>query len=52
MNRFKGFDKVAYIRFASVYRAFEDVETFRKELEDLAKHPKHSHSKKNKGRKK
>lgn len=38
MNRLKSFDKVAYIRFASVYRAFEDVETFRKELESLARH--------------
>jgi transcriptional repressor NrdR len=35
MNRLRGFDKVAYIRFASVYRAFEDVETFQKELKDL-----------------
>ena len=28
-------DKVAYIRFASVYKMFEDVEAFKKELEDL-----------------
>lgn len=35
MNRLKGFDKIAYIRFASVYRAFEDVETFQKELGKL-----------------
>ncbi|MBI5230192.1 MAG: transcriptional repressor NrdR [Candidatus Magasanikbacteria bacterium] len=35
MNRLKGFDKIAYIRFASVYRSFEDVETFQKELGKL-----------------
>lgn len=35
MNRLKGFDTVAYIRFASVYRAFEDVQTFQQELNNL-----------------
>ncbi len=35
MKRLKSFDKVSYIRFASVYRAFEDVKTFQKELEQL-----------------
>lgn len=35
MNRLKTFDKVAYIRFASVYRSFEDVKTFEKELKKL-----------------
>ncbi|MBU1348489.1 transcriptional regulator NrdR [Patescibacteria group bacterium] len=35
MERLKTFDKVAYIRFASVYRSFEDVKEFKKELEDL-----------------
>ncbi len=35
MNRLKEFDKVAYIRFASVYRQFEDVESFHKELARL-----------------
>jgi len=28
-------DKVAYIRFASVYRQFQDVEAFKKEIEKL-----------------
>ncbi len=37
MDRLKAFDKVAYIRFASVYRQFEDVETFQKELGRLMK---------------
>lgn len=35
MNHLKTFDKVAYIRFASVYRSFEDLEMFEKELKDL-----------------
>lgn len=35
MNRLRAFDKVAYIRFASVYRSFEDVHTFEKELKAL-----------------
>jgi len=37
MKYLKDFDKVAYIRFASVYKAFEDVETFRNVLDDLSK---------------
>ncbi len=37
MRRLKTFDKVAYIRFASVYRSFEDVKTFEKELKSLLK---------------
>ncbi len=37
MEQLKTFDKVAYIRFASVYRSFEDVKTFRDELSDLLK---------------
>ena len=30
-------DKVAYIRFASVYREFEDVSDFKKEIKELSK---------------
>jgi len=37
MNRLKTFDKVAYIRFASVYRQFEDVDSFARELHSLGK---------------
>lgn len=36
MRALKKFDKIAYIRFASVYRAFEDVATFEKELKELS----------------
>ncbi|MBU1975558.1 MAG: transcriptional regulator NrdR [Nanoarchaeota archaeon] len=35
MNRLKTVDKVAYIRFASVYRDFTDLESFEKELKTL-----------------
>ncbi|MDD5043540.1 MAG: transcriptional regulator NrdR [Patescibacteria group bacterium] len=35
MKKLKNFDEVAYIRFASVYRSFEDVETFQRELNNL-----------------
>jgi len=46
MNRLKSFDKVAYIRFASVYRAFEDVDTFKEELEKLSRNKKNLSKKK------
>lgn len=35
MKELKSLDKVAYIRFASVYRDFKDVNEFRDELESL-----------------
>lgn len=35
MEKLKELDEVAYIRFASVYRHFRDIETFRKELQKL-----------------
>ena len=35
MNHLKQIDKVAYIRFASVYRDFKDVGEFHSELESL-----------------
>ncbi len=37
MERLKELDKVAYVRFASVYREFRDVMEFKQELEDLLK---------------
>jgi transcriptional repressor NrdR len=37
MDRLRELDKVAYVRFASVYREFGDVAEFRRELEDLMK---------------
>lgn len=35
MKRIKKVDKIAYIRFASVYRCFEDVDEFKAELKKL-----------------
>ena len=40
MKRLKSFDKVAYIRFASVYRSFADISNFEKELRALATTPR------------
>lgn len=35
MNKLKALDEVAYVRFASVYRQFKDLSTFREELNKL-----------------
>jgi len=35
MGRLKDLDRVAYIRFASVYRDFADLETFREEVDAM-----------------
>ena len=37
MNELKALDKVAYVRFASVYLDFKDVQEFMSELKDLLK---------------
>ena len=37
MEKLKGIDEVAYVRFASVYRQFRDINTFMDELEKLLK---------------
>lgn len=37
MEALKRLDKVAYIRFASVYRSFDDIGKFQAELAELAK---------------
>ena len=37
MNRLRNLDKVAYVRFASVYLDFKDVHEFMSELQDLLK---------------
>jgi transcriptional repressor NrdR len=37
MNELKTLDKVAYVRFASVYLDFKDVQEFMSELKDLLK---------------
>ena len=35
MNKLKDLDAVAYVRFASVYREFKDVNTFMDELKSV-----------------
>jgi transcriptional repressor NrdR len=35
MNELHRLDQVAYVRFASVYRSFKDIEEFMRELEEL-----------------
>jgi transcriptional repressor NrdR len=35
MNKLKKLDKVAYIRFASVYKDFQDIKDFKKEVREL-----------------
>jgi transcriptional repressor NrdR len=37
MDLLKEVDHVAYIRFASVYRSFTDIESFEKEIKNLTK---------------
>ena len=36
MEALRKLDPVAYIRFASVYRSFRDIESFREELAQLS----------------
>ena len=40
MKRLKEVDEVAYVRFASVYRSFKDINTFMEELSKLLTEPK------------
>jgi transcriptional repressor NrdR len=39
MEELRGLDQVAYVRFASVYRKFEDVNAFREEIDRLERQP-------------
>jgi len=39
MDELRDLDHVAYVRFASIYRSFEDVNAFREEIERLEKLP-------------
>ena len=36
MRKLRRLDKISYIRFAAVYRQFEDIESFEKEIKKLA----------------
>ena len=39
MTALKKLDQVAYVRFASVYRSFQDIAEFRDEIERLEAEP-------------
>jgi len=39
MDELRTLDQVAYVRFASVYRSFQDVNAFREEIERLEREP-------------
>lgn len=39
MEQLRALDQIAYVRFASVYRSFQDVAEFREEIERLEKRP-------------
>jgi transcriptional repressor NrdR len=39
MDELRALDEVAYVRFASVYRSFQDVNAFREEIERMQKEP-------------
>ena len=40
MHELRQLDEVAYVRFASVYRSFQDVDAFREEIEKLQEETK------------
>jgi transcriptional repressor NrdR len=37
MRELKKLDKVAYVRFASVYRSFEDLDEFKTVIDEIRK---------------
>ena len=41
MQKLKALDEVAYVRFASVYRQFADINSFMTELKEMLKESKH-----------
>ena len=51
MDELQQLDQVAYVRFASVYRSFEDIDEFRKEISKLTRNAKRSESKTDDNRK-
>ena len=40
MDKLKRIDQVAYVRFASVYREFKDINSFLQELKVILEHEK------------
>lgn len=45
MEELHQLDPVAYVRFASVYRCFQDIDEFRKEISRLTKHAQRTKTK-------
>lgn len=45
MEELHQLDQVAYVRFASVYRCFKDIDEFRREISRLTRHAKRSKTK-------
>ena len=44
MEELHQLDQVAYVRFASVYRCFQDIDEFRREISRLTRHAKRTKS--------
>jgi transcriptional repressor NrdR len=49
MEELRHLDEVAYVRFASVYRSFQDVEAFRDEIERLRHHRRRREERRDEG---
>jgi transcriptional repressor NrdR len=47
MEELHQLDQVAYVRFASVYRSFQDIDEFRREISRLTRHAKRTQTKSN-----
>ena len=45
MEELHQLDQVAYVRFASVYRCFQDIDEFRREISRLTRHAKRTQAK-------
>jgi transcriptional repressor NrdR len=51
MEELHQLDQVAYVRFASVYRCFQDIDEFRREISRLTRYAKRTKTKSNRSRK-
>ena len=40
IEELRGIDEIAFVRYASVYRRFQDIEEFQKEIESLRENAK------------
>ena len=47
MEELHQLDQVAYVRFASVYRCFQDIDEFRREISRLTRHAKRTKTRSN-----